>query len=162
MSYLTDLVEGFAQLLAAGNLGLVWSPSGVYTDGLDYGQGPYGSGDFGTGGTAIVVMAIPQSPSRLVSLTPYLLGDNPTLSDSDAGLQIRSRSAAADPRDVFDLDDSIADFLLGNFPLLLPTGISVSTLVRSSAVSLGQDDSKRWEWSSNYALQLHRPSLHRV
>lgn len=149
MSFLTDLVEGFAQLLVANvnsAQNLAWAPTGVYP----------------ADKTGLFVAAVPPTPNRIVTLTPYPLSDDPSLSDSEIGMQIRSRSAAEDPRDVFALDDAIFDALAGNYPLDLATGIRVVTLTRSSSVSLGQDDNRRWQWASSYPLSLHRPSLHRV
>lgn len=145
-SFLGQLVEGFAQLLAAESIGLTYNASGVYT----------------ADQTGIVAMAVPDKPNRIVVLTPYPLGDDPSLSNSTVGLQVRSRSAGQDPRDVFTLDDSIADALLGRFPLTLPTGVRVNTLVRTSATSMGMDDSQRWGWSSNYRLTVYRPGAHRL
>lgn len=146
-TFLTDLCEGVAQLLADAGVG-VWSASGVFT----------------AEQTGITVMAVPPAPSRLITLTPYPLGDAPTLADSTVGLQIRTRSAGADPRDVLALDDAIADQLLGNYPLRLSTGVQIGTLTRTSAVSLGQDDATppRWGWSSNYRLTVYRPGPHRL
>lgn len=149
-SFLTDLCEGVAEYLAAAGLGLSYPPpdSGVYA----------------ATQTGISIMAVPPTPNRLVVLTPYPLGDDPTLSNSRIGMQIRTRSAGADPRDVLALDDAIADQLLGNYPLRLPTGVHIGTLTRTSAVSLGQDDATppRWGWSSNYRLTVYRPGPHRL
>lgn len=145
VSFLGQLTEGFAQLLADANIGLSYTANGVYP----------------AGQTGIYIMAVPVTPDRVVTLTPYPSGDDPTLSNSTIGLQIRSRSAGADPRDVMSIDDAVADVLLGNFPLILPTGITVTSLTRGSGVSMGQDDSKRWSWASSYHLGVHRPGLHR-
>lgn len=149
MGALSDLTAGVAAYLAANvepTQNLDWQPTSAYT----------------ADKTGIYVATVPSTPNRIVTLTPYPMGDDPTLSESDVGLQVRSRSAAADPRDVFDLDDAIADVLLGVYPLTLATGVQISTLVRTSAVSLGQDDNQRWNWASSYSLHVHRPSLHRV
>lgn len=146
MSFLNDLVTGVAELLADSSIGLTWQPSGAYA----------------AGATGIFIMAVPASPNRLVTLSAFVLSDDASLSDSEIGLQIRSRSAGADPRDVYTLDDSIAGVLLGNYPLTLPTGIRIVTLIRSSATPLGQDDRQRFEWASSYTLQVHRPSTHRT
>lgn len=145
---LNDLCAGIAEYLAAADIGLTYSADGSYT----------------AAQTGITIMVVPPTPNRLVVLTPSPLGDDPTLTDSTVGLQIRTRSAAADPRDVLALDDAIADQLLGNFPLPLSTGVQIISLVRASAVSLGQDDATppRWGWSSNYRLTVYRPGSHRL
>lgn len=143
---LTSFSEGFAQLLAAASIGLTWSPDGLYT----------------TGQTGIWIARVPTAPpNRVLTLTPYPLTDEPVSAMSEIGLQVRTRSAGPDPRDVFTLDDAVADALLGNFPLVLPNGIRVSTLIRSSSGSLGQDDAHLWNWASNYTAAVNRPSPHR-
>lgn len=146
MGFDTDLVAGFAQLLAAADIGLDWHPDGT----------PY------TSGIGIYDSDVPPSPDDVVTLTAYGLGDGPTYADSTRGLQIRVRSAGADPRVSRDMDDAIADVLIGLYPMTLPTGIYVKTLERTSSTPLGQDDNRRWSRSSNYALGLWRPSQHRL
>lgn len=146
--FLTDLATGFAVLLAVDDaLGLTWRPNGSM----------YTADELG-----VTVMAVPPSPDGLVTVSPYPLSDDATFADSDIGLQIRSRAAGEDPRTVLDLDDAIADALLGRWPLTLSTGIRVVTLERSSSASFGQDAAKRWSRSSNYLLRLHRPGTHRL
>lgn len=161
MSFTTDLVVGFAQLLADADVGFIWQPDGAYVVGEDYGYGGYETA-YGNGGTGLFVMGVPSIPDRLVTLSPYPLGDDAVYADSLAGLQVRSRAAGEDPRGVMDLDDTVADVLLGRFPMTLPTGVHVTTLERTSATPLGQDANQRWSWSSNYRLGLHRPGTHRL
>lgn len=144
--FLQLFVEGFAQVLDAADIGVTWRA----TD-------PYHPGEVGIG-----LMTFPTGLGKAVALTPYPLGDDPALSDSEVGLQVKTRSAGADPRDVWALDDAIANVLLGLFPVDLPTGITVTTLQRTSSASLGQDDeNQRWRWVSNYPCGIYRPSLHR-
>jgi hypothetical protein len=149
VGFLTDLHEGFAQLLAADvnpAQNLAWQPSGAYP--IDK--------------TGIFIRHVPASPNRIVVLSSYGLSDDAVYADSDVGLQVRTRSAGEDPRDVDDLDEAIADVLLGRFPFTLTTGIRIVTLTRSSAAPLGQDANHRWERTSNFALGLHRPGPHRL
>lgn len=149
MSFDTDLVAGFAQLLVADldeAWNAAWRPTGAYE----------------ADETPIFDSVLPATPNRIITLTTYGLGDDAVLADSDTGLQVRTRSIDADPRDVKDLDDAIADVLLGRFPMTLTGGIRVQTLTRASWTPLGQDDNKRWHRSSNYLLGLHRPGPHRL
>lgn len=147
MGFDTDLVAGFAQLLAEADIGLTWHP-----DGTAYAADTIGLYD----------SAVPPTPDDVVTLTAYGLGDAATYADSTRGLQVRTRRAGQDPRPSKDLDDDIFDVLAGLYPTTLPTGIRIKTLVRSSSTPLGQDDNQRWERVSNYVLTLHRPAPHRL
>jgi len=145
-SFTTQLIEGIAQLLAADpDGGLSWQSSGVYADGE----------------TGIYVLAVPQSPDRIVSLSPAPMKASPTLSDSMFNLQTMSRSTGQDPRDVFALDDAVQNVLLGNYPLTLATGVRIGSLQYIGGASGGQDDNNRWLWASRYQLSVHRPGPHR-
>ncbi len=144
MSFLTDFVEGFAELLAGAGLGL------TYADTYTANQ------------TGIGLMNFPLLATNSVALAPYPLTDDPLQNMSMVGLQIKSRTTGQDPRAVWALDDTIADYLLGNYPITLPTGVRVVSLYRGSSASLGQDDAQRWNWVSNYPCNCFRPSLHRV
>lgn len=147
MSFTKDILTGFAVLLSSASIGLTWRPDGT----------AYAAGE-----TGILLRAVPPEPDRIVTLSTYGLGDEATYADSTVGLQVRTRSGSPDPTDVDSMDDAIADVLLGNYPLTLSTGVRIVTLIRSSTVSLGQDDSKRWGQSSNYTLGLYRPGPHRL
>lgn len=149
MSFLTDLCEGFAQVIAADadpGQNLLWQSAGAYPSGK----------------TGIFIAHVPPSPSRLLTLTAYWLADDAVYGDSTFGLQARSRSVGQDPRDVYALDDAVADVLLGRWPMTLPTGIRIETLMRSSSTSLGLDAKQRWSHVSNFTGELHRPGPHRL
>lgn len=149
--YTRLFTEGFAQLLADAGLGLTWQSSGVYA--------PTDTGIYI--GTLPPDVAGSSNPGWAVTLFPYPLGDDPALSDTTTGLQIRTRGPGEDVRDVWSLDDRIADYLLGLFSFTLPTGVLVASLTRSSSGSLGQDDARRWQWASSYTALTYRPSQHR-
>lgn len=139
-------VEGWAQLLADRAPILTWRADLAYTDSE----------------TGIWPMGLPvDSPSRAVAIAPYPLTADPALSDSDIGLQIRSRSAGQDVRDAWALDDAIQNALLGLFAITLPTGVYVSSLRWTSGGSYGQDAALRWEWGSNFTARVNRPSTNR-
>lgn len=150
VDFLRLFTEGWAQYLADASIGLTWHPTDQY--------------DPATVG--IWLAAFPADPtfdaSTAVVLTPYPLADDATLANSTVGLQIKSRAPGRDPRAVWALDDKIANRLLGNFPLTLPTGVRIETLTRTSSTSLGQDDKNRWTWSSSYPCQAHRPGAFRL
>lgn len=145
-NFLQLYVEGWAQFLDAADIGVKWRSAGSYQ-----------AGEVGIG-----LMTFPTGLDKAVALTPYPLTDDPALSDSEIGIQIKVRSAGADPRDAWALDDAIANRLLGLYPFDLPSGISIVTLQRTASGSLGQDEKQRWTWSSSYPCGIHRPSTHRV
>lgn len=147
-TFTRDLAVGFARLIADAGIGLTWDES------LQYDPGD----------TGVFIASMPATPNRVVVVTPYPLTNDPTFSDSELGVQFRSRSAGADVRDSWALDDAINNVLLGLFPVTLPTGIRVQSLVWSSGASLGQEDggARRWTQVSNYTANVHRPSLHRT
>lgn len=145
MSFTDDVLSGFAVLLAGSSIGLTWQPSGVYT----------------ASQSGITLLAVPADPARIVALGMTWMNADPSQAISRGELQVRSRGVDADPRDVFLLDDSIQDVLLGNYPLTLSTGVRVSTVALLGGGSLGQDENQRWGWSSNYVLDVYRPTAHR-
>lgn len=145
MGYQTDLLTGLAQDLAGRGIG-VWSPAGSYA----------------AADTAIVLATVPQAPDRVITLTWYAVSDDPTLSDTVSGVQVRCRWAGQDPRPASDLSDLIFDAWHGASGLTLATGVRVVECSRRSAVSLGQDANGRWSTSQNFYLTTHRPSPHRT
>jgi hypothetical protein len=140
----TDLLTGVAQLLASANLG-TWRDTGIYT----------------AAETGITFDVVPQSPDQVITLTDYVVSDDPTLSDSVIGVQVRTRLGGQDPRPVKDLDGAIFNVLHGLESVTLTGGIHVVSLVRRSGASLGQDANNRWMRSSNYYATVWRPSANR-
>ena len=145
MGFESDFVVGFASLLATAGVG-VWKLTGSYA----------------TTDVAIAVDAVPLSPNDAITLTDYVVSDDPTLSDSVLGLQVRTRKAGADPRPVKDLDGAIFALLHGMPATTLPGGVHVVSCFRRSGASLGQDANGRWSRSSNYYATVHRPSTNRT
>jgi len=144
-SFLTQLTEGFAQLLANEDTGFSWQADGVYADGE----------------TGIYVEVVPPDPDRVVVLTVTLLTADPTLANSAFNLQARTR-ASRDPREVYTMDDSIQDQLLGRYPITLANGVRVTTLKYVGGGSLGVDDNQRSQRSSNLQGVAYRPGPHRL
>lgn len=144
---LVPLLEGLAQLLAQRELG-AWRPDGAA---------------YAPGETAIVVGALPDSPPAAIALAPYGVGDDPSMSESTTGVQVRSRTATLhDPRPGLALVDGIFDALHGLDGLTLPTGVRVVTCQRQSWTPLGADDNQRPRYSQNFYVLHHRPSAHRT
>ena len=140
----TNLLTGVAQLLAAASVG-TWRYTGVYADAE----------------TAIVLDVLPASPDNVITLSDYVVSDDPTLSDSVIGIQVRTRWGGQDPRPVKDLDGAIFNVLHGLESVTLASGVHVVSMVRRSGVSLGQDTSSRWMRSSNFYATVWRPSTNR-
>lgn len=144
MGFTRDVLEGIAAMLAAQDIG-TWNASGAYAE-----------GDKG-----IVVGTIPQTPDRVICLIPYPLTDDPTLSDSVLGLQVRARSASSDPRPVLDTLDAVFDLLQGHYPVDLAGTARLLIAERTTGTPLGEDTNGRFEAADSYQLTLHRPSTHR-
>lgn len=143
MSFSGDLLNGLAAFLAAAGAGTYRS-----------------SGAYAAGETGIFFAAMPQSPDRAIVLTPYPVADDPSLSDSVVGVQIRCRGGF-DPHDVEAVADGVFTVLHGKYAFDLGP-VHVVEALRRSGVPLGRDDSNRWEHSDNYYLTVHRPSANRT
>lgn len=146
MSWTGDLLTGLATYLAAGGVG-TWSAAGAYPANTD---------------GAIFLQDVPGSPDRLIVLSDYLVDDDPSLSDSVTGLQVRTRGLPSSPASVDDLEAAVFDRLHGAHGLTLSTGVRINSIVRRSGTRLGVDGNRRHERSSNYLVTAHRPSQHRT
>lgn len=144
MGYTKDLLEGVAQYLAAGGVG-VWKSSGVYT----------------STETGIILRTLPQSPDRVIVLAAYPVANDPSLSTTVTGMQVTTRWGGADPRPTDDLTDAVFDRLHGAHGIDLPGGIRLVECLHRSGSTQGQDANQRWRNADNYYLTTHRPSPHR-
>lgn len=144
MSFTGNLLNGMAQLLATGGAGTYRSDGTAYLPGE----------------TAIVLGAMPQTPDRAIVLSDYPVTDDPSLSDSVIGLQVRTRGGT-DPHDVKAIAGAVFDLLHGATAYQAGT-VHVVQSLRQGGGPLGRDDSNRWEHSENYYLTVHRPSTHRT
>jgi hypothetical protein len=138
MSWTATLAHGLAEHLAAAGIA-VYRPTGIYRDDE----------------TAIVIGTVPAAPPQLVVLTPYPLSDDVDQADSVLGLQVRVRSASADPRDALDLLDAVFDKLHGATHLNF-AGAIVHLARRTASVPMGQDANRRYEHADTYQLMAHR------
>jgi hypothetical protein len=144
MSFSGDLLNGLAAFLAAAGAGTYRSDGTAYT----------------SGETAIAFAAMPQTPDRAIVLTSYPVTDDPSLSDSVIGMQVRCRGGV-DPHDVESISDAVFTVLHGKTAFDLGP-VHVVQALRNSGVPLGRDDSNRWEHSDNYYLTVNRPSANRT
>lgn len=145
MGFSDQLLAGVAQFLEDAGVG-TWQPTGAYAAGAL---------------NPIFMSQTPGTPDRVMTLTPYTVSDDPSLSDSVQGLQVRLRGTK-DPRVVQDMDDAIFDRLHGATGVTLPGGVRLVMALRRSGTPLGADGSGRLERTSNYHLSVHRPSTHRL
>ena len=143
----SNLLTGLAVHIAAAGIEATWTPSGVY----------------GVLDTGIVLGTIPQTPDRIITLSAYGVSDDPSLSTSVLGVQVRCRWGGSDPRPVDDLSDAIFNLLHGAQHITLSTGVHIVQIpLNSGPTSLGQDQNGRWATVSNYYATTHRPSTHRT
>lgn len=140
MTYSTDLVEGLAELLAAGGLG-VYRPEALYDPAE----------------TGIVLAVMPPDPDRAICLTDYPVEDTDQ-PDAITAIQIRMR-AGPDPRAVSALADDVFD-LLHNRRHYRVRGIHIALSWRNSQAWIGQDAHGRMEIAANFYLRTTRPAPH--
>lgn len=142
----TLLLKGLAADLVTASLG-TWSETVAYTSGQ----------------TGITLRDMPQTPDRIICLSAYGVSDDPSLSDSVLGVQVRCRWGGEDPCPADDLADLIFKRWHGMRAVTLSTGVFIVQCLRNSGpASLGKDDNQRWENSQNFYLTVHRPSTNRT
>jgi hypothetical protein len=137
VSFLVDVVDGLAALLAANGAG-TYRPDGIYA----------------AGETAITDTVMPDAPDRVICLTAYAGTESAAVTDTTVFVQVRTR-AGQDPREVAALDDDVFAVLHAAGPLAL-NGHPVALIYRASAASLGADATGRFERTSNYQIRANR------
>ena len=140
MSYTVDVFDGLAQLIANAGIGT------YHADGSAYASTE----------TGIVYKAILPSPDRLITITPYVLTDDPSQPLGRLGAQIRVRGTT-DPRTCDQSADDIFTLLHGLINTQLGSVHAVQIL-RTSSVSMGQDDLKRWDRADGYTIDADFPA----
>lgn len=146
-----DLVTGFAMHLDALGVG-VWRP-----------DSPYEAGEI-----AISLAGVPQKPHQTITLSAYDVDNDPSLSHSTMGLQVRTRGLPGAVANVTGIASPLFDQLHGSHGFRLPTppgataGVWVVQCLLRSSVSGGQDGNDRWSYIQNFYVDVHRPSIHRT
>jgi len=143
VSDLSDLLAGLAQLFDDEGFG-TYNQSGVFT----------------ADQTGITIKAVPEKPDNLIVITPTFTIDNAEMNDSTQGVQIRFRGSA-DPRSVLDRDAAIFDRIHGMHGVVIG-GMNVVLVSRQSSLPWPQDQNQRCEHSSNYSVQVARPTRYRT
>ncbi|QRV28817.1 hypothetical protein I6J39_16985 [Streptomyces californicus] len=139
MTYTVDLLQGLAELMAGGGLG-VYRP-----------DAPIRPGE-----TPIILGAMPEEPARVYALTPYPVEDTDT-TDAITAVQIRYR-AGPDLREVWALADGAFRLLHERRSYRLRS-VYVALSWRESAGPMGQDTHGRHELTSNFYFRTTRPLL---
>lgn len=137
-----DLVTGIAEALAAAGVA-AWSPDTEHT-----GTGP-----------VVAIGDAPDGPDRAVTLTAYVLQDDPHHADALYGVQVRIRGTR-DPRTVWDVAQQVRDLFHGRAGFTLGT-VPVTECHRQASAQLGRDENGRWEQADTYHLQTNTPTAHR-
>lgn len=145
MSFTSDLFAGLASLLDAAGIG-DYLPTDTASD----------------SGVLIVDKVLPASPDSAIALAQYPVSDDPSLSDSVIGVQVRTRIAGIDARPADDAADAIFDLLHGMTDVTLPGGVKVVNSERRSGTAAVKDDLLRWSRIDNYYLTVWRPSPNRT
>jgi hypothetical protein len=143
MSHTRDLLDGYARLIAEAGVG-IYRESGQYT----------------TTETGITIAKVPDTPDRIITLTPYDVDSTSGLTDVTEGLQIRFRTGP-DPRPALDLEDAVFEALHMREHTLVG-GIPVALSWRQSWSWIGADARGRLELTANYYLRLSRSSPHLI
>lgn len=138
---MADLIDGIARHLAARGL-VTYDPTGV------------------TGDCFAEVQ--PAQPDSIVTLTLYGGAPIDSLLPYDTpSLQVRTRGGA-DPRVSRTRAQGIYEELNGLGPITLPDGSYLLLAVANQTPTfMGQDDLGRTEHTTNFALEVHAPSVHR-
>jgi len=141
MGAATDISVGLASVIAGAGLGIVYNPTTAYT----------------ASQTGIVMKSVPATPDRVVVISVIPMSDELAAPSGEVTVQIRTRGTPNSALDVDDLADSIKPILHG---LKAQTWGSVQLvqMFRNNAVTLGQDDSKRWERVDDYTLDVEYPA----
>lgn len=144
MSFTGDVLKGLAAYLAAGGVG-TYLESGAYPANTD---------------TPIFLGDMPGTPDRLIVLTAYPVDDDPSLSDSTVGIQVRTRGAAGSAGSVDSLDDAVFDRLHGARGITAGD-VRIVQVLRRSGAPMGIDGNRRHGRTSNFYVTTWRPSQHR-
>ena len=145
MTFSEDVVTGVAQLLATAGV-VTWS-------GL--------TGHVADSSTpAAVTMQLPETPDRVVVLTPTVAVTPADLEgepDDVRGLQVLARGAPDDRMEPSRILDAVYDELHRRSGVTLSTGVYLSRSLRTSGTSLGEDDNRRSQAVATYQMIFTRP-----
>jgi hypothetical protein len=139
MGYTNDLLDGLAQTLAAAGVATYRPDGSAYLPSE----------------TAISFKNRPAAPDRAVVLSSYGATDNPNQALGTVTVQLWFRGTQ-DSRDVDNLADAAFVVLQGITHAQYGSCHAIQ-VIRKSTIPMGQDDSRRWERSDNYSVDVNVP-----
>lgn len=144
MSLDVDLVAGMAALIDGAGLG-VYDPDRAWT-----------AGDTSW---AVMLRSVPQDPPKVIALSLYSVDDDPKLTDSTRGVQIRLRGDE-NPESTLDLNAALFDLFQGRHDTTI-NGVAVVLMWRQSFLPGPQDTESRWQLTSNWYVRTADPTQFR-
>lgn len=133
-----DLLDGVSAYIVSGVPGTAFNASGTYP----------------TGVTGIFHMLMPPTPDEVIVVTWVPQVEHPSMPQGSGLLQVRCRGAANKPRRPIELLDKISDLFLGKLTIPLSATVQIMQVRDRVRAPLGMDDSKRWDWTDNYTLDV--------
>lgn len=121
------------------------------------GAGTYDEDDpVAEGQTAIVLIRLPESPTKIISLRSYDTADDPKLSERELQIQVRTRGGKS-PLEALDLAELVYAAFHGINGVFVnaTTPVHIVQMWRSSETDMGPDSLGRFERSENYTVQLN-------
>ena len=108
------------------------------------------------GQTAIVVMRLPESPTKIISLRTYNTLDDPKLTEREVQVQVRTRGGK-NPLEALALAELVYAALHGINGVFVNAAepLHVVQMWRASETDIGPDTLGRFERSENYTVQLN-------
>lgn len=103
---------------------------------------------------AIVLGAIPPSPTNIIGITPYVVSMDVAAGVDTHAVQIRTRTAGVDPRPNLILVDKLEELLHGRGPFPIRDNWISPMVWRHSVAVLGESDAGNFEITSNYYLYI--------
>lgn len=133
-----DLLDAISNIIVSGVPGTAFNTSGTYT----------------TGQVGIFHMLMPSTPDEVIVLTWVPQVEDPSLPQGVGLLQVRCRGAANKPRRPLELLDQVSAIFLGRMTIPLSATVQIMQVRDRVRAPLGMDDSKRWDWTDNYTLDV--------
>lgn len=138
-----DLLDGVAAYIVSGVPGTAFNTSGTYPAGV----------------TGIFTMLMPSTPDEVIVLTWVPQVEHPSMPQGSGLMQVRCRGAANAPRRPIELLDQISALFLGRMTIPLTPTVQIMQVRDRVRAPLGMDESKRWDWTDNYTLDVaHTPT----